>query len=353
MKKTQSWISIGNKRIGEGNPCFIIAEAGVNHNGDLNLAKKLIDVASEAGADAIKFQTFISENLVTPSAGKADYQKKNVSASTSQFQMLKKLELSEADFSKLSTYATQKGLIFLSTAFDDESIEILIRLEIPAFKIPSGEITNLPSIEKIGMQKKPVILSTGMSTIEEIQEAVDCLLEKGCVEIVILHCTTNYPAPLESVNLRAMDTIHDIFHLPVGYSDHTEGIIVPIAAVARGACLIEKHITLDRTLPGPDHAASIEPDELKDMIVSIRKVEQALGNSDKNPDSCELSNRDIVRKSIVASVNILKGSILTESMLTLKRPGTGIEPKNLKNLVGKRVIREIIKDTLISWDMIE
>ena len=346
-------ISIGNKNVGNGEPCFIIAEAGVNHNGELSIAKQLIDVAYEAGADAIKFQTFKTENLVTRDAEKADYQKKNDSATTTQFEMLKKLELSEKDFKKLSSYAKKKGIIFLSTAFDEESVDLLIRLDVPAFKIPSGEITNFPCIEKIAREKKPVILSTGMSTMDEVREAVTCLQEHGCRDILLLHCTTSYPAPLKSVNLRVLDTLCDVFHLPVGYSDHTEGILVPIAAVARGACVVEKHITLDRTLTGPDHAASIEPDELKKMIVTIRMVEQALGTVDKKPESCEIRNRKVVRKSVVASENIHKGSLLLESMLTLKRPGTGIEPKYLKDLVGKRVKKSIKKDTLITRDMIE
>jgi N-acetylneuraminate synthase len=353
IQKNRTMISIGNKKIGELEPCFIIAEAGVNHNGNISSARRLIDAASDAGADAVKFQTFKTENLVTPYAEKAEYQEKNDPTEMTQFEMLKKLEFSEAEFKKLSTHAKKKGIVFLSTAFDDESLDLLVRLDVPAFKIPSGEITNFPCMDKIAMQKKPVILSTGMSTMEEVKEAVTYLQEHGCRDIILLHCTTSYPAPLKSVNLRVLDTLRDVFHLPVGYSDHTEGILVPIAAVARGASVVEKHFTLDRTLPGPDHAASIEPDELKTMISVIRKVEQVLGTSDKKPESCEISNRNVVRKSVVASENIPKGSLLSESMLTLKRPGTGIEPKYLQDLVGKRVKKAINKDTLISRDMIE
>jgi len=353
VQQNRITISIGNKTVGDYEPCFIIAEAGVNHNGNLSTAKKLIDVAYEAGADAVKFQIFKTENLVTRHAKKADYQKKNDSAITTQFEMLKKLELSEKDFKKLSIYAKKKGIVFLSTAFDEESVDLLIRLDVPAFKIPSGEITNFPCIEKIAGEKKPVILSTGMSTMEEVREAVACLQEHGCKEIVLLHCTSSYPTLLESVNLRVLDTLRDVFHLPAGYSDHTAGILVPIAAVARGACVVEKHITLDRTLPGPDHSASIEPDELKKMITAIRKVEKALGDPEKKLESCEISNRSLVRKSIVASRNITKGSILLKSMLAMKRPGTGIEPKYLKDLVGKIVKTAIEKDTLITRDMIE
>jgi len=353
MDKEIHAVKIKGRLVGDNHPCFIIAEAGVNHNGDPEFAQQLIDVASEAGADAIKFQMFKAENIVTPYAEKADYQKKNDSSSSTQYQMLKKLELKETDFKKLSDYAQKKGLIFLSTAFDEESIDVLIRFDVPAFKIPSGEITNFPCIKKIAGEKKPVILSTGMSTLDEVQEAVRCLQESGCRDIILLHCTTSYPAPLDSVNLRAMDTLREAFHVPIGYSDHTEGILVPVAAVARGACIIEKHITLDRTLPGPDHAASLEPRDLKEMVTAIRQVEQALGSTDKKPDSCEMSNRNVARKSIVAGEDIPKGTRLSAAMLALKRPGSGIEPRHLQDLVGKWTTRNIQKDVLISWDMVE
>lgn len=353
VQKKRITISIGNKTVGNDEPCFIIAEAGVNHNGNLSTAKQLIDVAYEAGADAIKFQTFKTENLVTRDAEKADYQKKNDSATTTQFEMLKKLELYEKDFKKLSIYAKKRGIIFLSTAFDEESVDLLIRLEVPAFKIPSGEITNFPCIEKIARERKPVILSTGMSTMEEVREAVACLQEHGCKDIVLLHCTTSYPAPLKSVNLRVLDTLRDIFHLPVGYSDHTEGILVPIAAVASGACVVEKHITLDQTLPGPDHAASLEPDELKKMVKAIRDVEIAMGDGVKKMQPCEMCNHDVVRKSIVTLKEITQGSKISENMITLKRPGTGIEPMYFEKLIGKTAIRQIKKDTVLTWDMIE
>jgi N,N'-diacetyllegionaminate synthase len=346
-------IRIHQRKIGNGEPCFIIAEAGVNHNGDLLLAQQLIDVAYEAGADAIKFQTFKTEKLVTISAGKAEYQNKNDPDTNTQYTMLKKLELSAADFKKLSAYAKKRGIIFLSTAFDNESIDLLTRLNVPAFKVPSGEITNFPYLKKIAQQKKPVILSTGMSTLDEVKEAVACLRDEGCSDLVILHCTTSYPAPPGSVNLRVMDTLIDVFHLPVGYSDHTEGIAVSIAAVARGACIIEKHITLDRTLPGPDHAASLEPEDLRKMVAGIRTVEQALGKSDKTPHSCEYGNRSIARKSVIAAIPVPKGSVLTERMLALKRPGDGIEPKFLPELLGKRVKIAIKQDALITWDMVE
>jgi len=345
--------SVGHRKIGDGEKCFIIAEAGVNHNGDFTLAKKLVDIASASGADAIKFQMFSAKNLVTSSAEKADYQKKNDSTSKTQLDMLKNLELSKKSFQKLSEYAKTKGIIFLSTAFDEDSIDLLTRLDVPAFKIPSGEITNFPYLETIAQKQKPVILSTGMSTMEEVKEAVDCLRQYGCREIILLHCTTSYPAPLESVNLKVLDTLRETFHLPVGYSDHTEGIIVPLAAVARGACIIEKHVTLDKSLPGPDHAASLEPGEFKEMVTGIRKIDLILGTGEKTPHACEKNNRAIVRRSIVASRDIPKGSSLTDAMLLLKRPGTGIEPKFFKNLIGKKTLQNIKRDTLISWDMVE
>ncbi|MHB8163399.1 MAG: N-acetylneuraminate synthase [Methanoregula sp.] len=346
-------ITIGTKKIGDGCSCFIIAEAGVNHNGDFFLAKKLIDAASESGADAIKFQTFSAKDLVTASAEKADYQKKNDSSSKTQIDMLKNLELSRNSFKKLSEYAKTKDIIFLSTAFDQDSIDLLTQLQVPAFKIPSGEITNFPYLENIAQKRKPVILSTGMSTMEEVREAVDCLQQNGCRDIILLHCTTSYPAPLDSVNLKVLETLRDTFHLPVGYSDHTEGIIVPLAAVARGACIIEKHVTLDKHLPGPDHAASLEPDEFKEMVMAIRKIDLILGTGEKAPHTCEKNNRTLVRRSIVASHDIPKGTSLSESMLALKRPGTGIEPKALKNFIGKTTKQNIKRDTLISWDMVE
>jgi len=346
-------ISINSRKIGEGEPVFVIAEAGVNHNGKLSLARRLIDAASDARADAVKFQTFKTENLVTISAKKAEYQKQSDSTSITQFQMLKNFELQETEFKKLSIYAKKKGLIFLSTAFDEDSVELLAKLKVPAFKIPSGEITNFPYLKKIAMQKKPVILSTGMSTIEEIREAVSLLKDQGCNEIVLLHCTTSYPASMESVNLRVLNTLRNIFCLPIGYSDHTEGIVIPIAAVALGACVVEKHLTLDRTLLGPDHKASVEPDEFKKMVRAIRDVESAMGDGEKKLEPCEECNRDIVRKSIVAAKNISKGSKIIKNMLAIKRPGTGIEPKYFEKIVGKKALFPIKKDTIINWDMIE
>jgi N,N'-diacetyllegionaminate synthase len=346
-------IRLDYKFIGHDRPCFIIAEAGVNHNGDVSLARRLIDAASDAGADAVKFQTFKTKNLVTIGAEKAEYQKRSDSTSGTQYDLLKKLEFTETDFRKLSIYAKKKGMIFLSTAFDEDSVELLSRLNVPAYKIPSGEITNFPLLKKIALYKKPVILSTGMSTIDEIKEAVLILIEYGCSEIILLHCTTSYPAPTESVNLRVLKTLRSLFCLPTGYSDHTSGITIPIAAVAMGACVVEKHLTLDRSLSGPDHKASIEPDEFKRMVSAIREIESALGDGEKKMQLCEASIRDVVRKSIVSAKKISSGSIITEDMLAIKRPGTGIEPKYLKNILGKSAVCGIKKDTVITWDMIQ
>lgn len=346
-------ISIRNRTIGEGQQCFIIAEAGVNHNGDIGLAKKLIDAACAARADAIKFQTFVTGDLVTESAEKAVYQMENDPGTLSQSEMLKKLELSEHDFFELSAYAKNNNILFLSTAFDTTSIGILSRLGVPAFKIPSGEITNIPYLKEIAILHTPVILSTGMSTLDEIQDAVTCLQENGSTEIVLLHCTTSYPAPLSSVNLRSIATLREHFGIPVGYSDHTEGITIPIAAVALGACIIEKHITLDRNLPGPDHRASLEPGDFTRMVTAIRETELALGSGEKQPQACELGNRQVARRSVVAALDIPAGTRLIPAMLAIKRPGTGIEPKHLGTVTGKTSRSAIKKDSVITWDMIE
>ena len=346
-------ITIGQSEVGEKRPTFIIAEAGVNHNGEMPLAKELIDAAAGAGADAIKFQTYITDNLVTGTAEKAAYQTVRDPSTSSQYEMLKNLELSEENFSELSRYAAKNGILFLSTAFDSESLAILSRIGVPAYKIPSGEITNLPYLKEIAARQKPVLLSTGMSTIAEIEEALSCLRTHGCREIILLHCTTSYPTPLDSVNLLVIGALKERFGVPVGYSDHTEGILVPIAAVALGACVIEKHLTLDRNLPGPDHRASVEPAEFSSMVLAIRGVESALGSREKQPQECERENRNVARKSIVAARMIPAGTQLTPALLTIKRPGTGIEPKFLDTLAGKRARTDIKKDSVISSDMVE
>jgi len=352
-KDMDNRVLIGNTRIGTGEPCFIIAEAGVNHNGDLNRAIHMIDAAVEAGANAIKFQTINAENLVTRTAEKAEYQKTNRRDSSTQYQMLKKLQLSESEFNILFTYAKKKKILFLSTAFDDSSLDILIRLNVPAFKIPSGEITNFPLMKRIACEGKPILLSTGMSSLKEVKAAISFIQKQGCTEIIVLHCTTCYPAPLESVNLRVLETFRNLFHIPVGYSDHTRGIHVPVAAVALGACTIEKHFTLNRNLSGPDHAASLEPDEFQRMVEAIRDVEGALGTRIKKLQSCEKSNRMVARKSIVAQQEIRKDSRISQEMITLKRPGTGIEPRCLKKIIGKKAKCTIQKDTVITWNMVQ
>ena len=329
---------------------LIIAEAGVNHNGSLELAKRLIDAAADARVDYVKFQTFKAENLVTKSAKQAEYQKKNIGdGNSNQYQMLKNLELSQADHEVLIEYCKQKGVRFFSTAFDLESIDYLASLDLPLWKIPSGEITNYPYLRKIALQGKPVVLSTGMCDVTDIKSALDILIKFGLTkgQITILHCNTEYPTPFEDVNLRAMLTIKEEFGVKVGYSDHTRGIEVPIAAVALGAKVIEKHFTLDRNLPGPDHQASLEPDELKAMVDSIRNIEKALGDGEKKVTSSEGKNIAIARKSIVAACPIRKGEIFSEKNLTVKLPGTGINPMRWEEIVGTIAIRDYNEDELI------
>ena len=326
---------------------FIIAEAGVNHNGSLALAKQMVDKAKEAGADCIKFQTFIPENLVSKRAIKAEYQKMNTAPEESQLDMLRKLELPFDAFTELKGYCGIIGIEFLSTAFDFESVEFLNRLGISRWKIPSGDITNLPYLIKIAKSGKPVILSTGMSTMGDIKAAVNILRENGTEEITLLHCTTEYPAPYEDVNLNAMITMRNEFHLPVGYSDHTQGIGVPIAAAALGATVIEKHFTLDRNMEGPDHKASLEPEELKAMVDAIRKIELSLGTGDKKPAASELHNMEVARKSIIAKCNIKKGEIFTEENLTVKRPGNGISPMKWFEILGQAAGKDFEEDELI------
>jgi len=332
---------------------FIIAEAGVNHNGDVNLAEQLIDEAADVGADAVKFQTFHAEDVVTCTAAKADYQKNSTSPNESQFEMIKKLEFSDDIFRKLNTYAQKRKILFLSTPFDNESVDLLDQIGVPVYKIPSGEITNFPLLKKIAEKKKPVIMSTGMAALGEVEAAFRYLKKSGTEHIILLHCTTSYPAPMHSVNLRAMQTLHCAFQVPVGYSDHTEGITIPVAAAAMGACVLEKHFTLDKTLPGPDHKASLEPRELQAMVKAIRDVETARGNGIKKPDDEEEHIKKIARRSIVAQCDIKAGDELKASDLAIKRPGTGIEPKYVDFVVHKRARTLIQKDQVIRWDMIE
>ncbi|MGP1568132.1 MAG: N-acetylneuraminate synthase [Peptoanaerobacter stomatis] len=327
---------------------FIIAEAGVNHNGSLKLAKKLVDEAKNAGVDCIKFQTFIAENIVSKTAVKAEYQKQNTNnSSESQYNMLKKLELSFSDFIELNNYCKAKNIQFLSTAFDFESIDFLSSLDMNVWKIPSGEITNLPYLIKIANLGKDVIISTGMSTMEDIQNALSVLKTNGAGNITVLHCTTEYPAPFTDVNLKAMLTIKDKFDVNIGYSDHTKGIEIPISAVALGATVIEKHFTLDKNMQGPDHKASLEPHELKKMVESIRNVESALGDGIKKLAESEKKNISIARKSIIAKRDIKKGEIFTQENLTVKRPGNGISPMKWFEILGQEAIKDFKEDELI------
>ena len=333
------------------NKTFIIAEAGVNHNGSLEMAFQLIDVAVAAGADAVKFQTFKAEKVIAVNAPKANYQKDTTGSDESQLEMVKKLELDEAAHTRLYQYCQHKGIQFLSTPFDLESIDLLNRLGLEIFKIPSGEITNLPYLRKLGALKKRLILSTGMADLGEIEDALDVLTEFGTPlgNITVLHCNTEYPTPFEDVNLRAMQTIRNAFPgLSVGYSDHTNGIEVPIAAVAMGASVIEKHFTLDRNLPGPDHRASLEPHELSTMISGIRNIEKALGTGSKKPSPSELKNKPVVRKSIVAAKVITKGQLFDENNLGVKRVGqSGISPMCWNELIGKPADRNYVADEVI------
>lgn len=325
----------------------IIAEAGVNHNGDINIAKNMVDMAKKAGVDYIKFQTFVPEKLVSRYAEKAEYQKKTTDVAESQLDMLRKLSLPEDAFVSLKEYCDEVGIGFISTPFDLESIDFLEKLGMDFWKIPSGEITNLPYLEKIAGTRRKVILSTGMSDIQEIKDSVKVLENNGTSNIVLLHCNTQYPTLFEDVNLLAMNTISKETGKEVGYSDHTKGIEVPIAAVAMGATVIEKHFTLDKNMDGPDHKASLEPDELKKMVSAIRNIEKAIGSGVKEPTASEIANKTVVRKSIVAACKIAKGDILSEMNITTKRPGNGISPMKWHEVIGKAAPRDFNEDELI------
>ena len=332
---------------------LIIAEAGVNHNGSLELAKQLIDKAVEAGVDIIKFQTFKSEKLVSKAAKKAEYQQRNIGKKDEgQLAMLKKLELSQADHEELIAYCDEKGIRFFSTAFDMDSIDYLHSLNMGLWKIPSGEITNYPYLRKIAQYQEPVILSTGMCELTDIEAALNVLLQFGVKKkhITILHCNTEYPTPFEDVNLMAMLEIRETFGVQIGYSDHTRGIEVPIAAVALGATVIEKHFTLDKNMEGPDHKASLEPDELKAMVSAIRNIERALGTGHKTISESERKNIEIARKSIVAARPIKAGELLTEENLTVKRPGNGINPMRWNEVVGTRAVQSFNEEDPIQFE---
>lgn len=331
---------------GERMSVYIIAEAGVNHNGSFDLACRLVDAAKKAGADCVKFQTFKAEKLVSKNAQKAEYQKRTTEEGSQQ-DMLKKLELSYEEFTKLKEYCDSVGITFLSTPFDFDSIAFLESLDMPFWKIPSGEVTDYPYLVALAKTHKPVVMSTGMCDIEEIEEAIKVLRENGCGDIKLLHCNTEYPTPFCDVNLAAICTMEKHFGLEVGYSDHTMGIEVPIAAVALGATIIEKHFTLDRNMEGPDHKASIEPKELETMVSSIKNIEMAVGSADKKVSPSEIKNRLVARKSIIAKTDIKKGESFSEHNLTVKRPGNGISPMKWKNVIGQVAKRDFKEDELI------
>jgi N-acetylneuraminate synthase/N,N'-diacetyllegionaminate synthase len=327
-------ITVENLKIGPSRPVFIIAEAGVNHNGDIGLGKGLIDIAAEAGADAVKFQTFKADRVVSLMAPKAEYQIQTTNPMESQLEMLKHLELSQEAHWELKSHCQQRNLLFISSPFDEQGADFLEQLGVPLFKIGSGEITNWPFLEYVARKGKPIILSTGMCYLSEVDEAVRVIEGAGCDQLVLLHCTSSYPADPAEANLRAIQAMAAAFHLPVGYSDHTLGIEVALAAVALGACVIEKHFTLDRNLPGPDHRASLQPDELKALVRGLRTVEAALGHGHKEPAASEANTIPVARRSIVASRDIPAGTTLTEELIVIRRPGNGLSPKMIRQLLG-------------------
>ena len=341
---------IADRTIGAGNPCFIIAEAGVNHNGSLERALELIDCAAEAGADAVKFQTFKAGRLVTPQADQANYQRENMGQEISQLQMLTSLELSWEDHLALVQRCQKRGILFLSTPFDHKSAELLDKLDVPALKVASGEITNLPLLTQLANLDRPMIVSTGMCQLGEVEQAVKTIQDTGNDNFAILHCVSDYPADPKEVNLRAMQTLRSAFGKPVGFSDHTLGTEIGIASAALGACILEKHFTLDRTLPGPDHCASLEPDELVQLVRGIRSVESALGDGRKAPSHSEKNTAEVARKSLVTSTNIPAGTLLTTELIDIKRPGTGLPPALKPQLLNRRAVKDLSRGHLLSWE---
>lgn len=331
----------GGRRIGTGQPCFIIAEAGVNHDGSLDLARRLVDAAADAGADAVKFQTFRADELASPEAAQAEYQARNTGQRESQLDMLRRLELSPEAHHELRRRCLDRGLIFLSTPFEEKSADFLVSLGVPLLKIPSGEITNLPFLAHVARAGLPLIVSTGMATLAEVGEAVHVLRRDAGAGLVLLHCVSNYPARTADVNLKAMETLRSAFGLPVGYSDHTEGLEVALAAVALGACVLEKHFTLDRSLPGPDHRASLEPGELASLVRGVRAVEASLGHGRKEPAAAEAETAAVIRKSVVAARDVPRGARLAAEDLAVRRPGTGLPPSRLAGLLGRRAARDL------------
>lgn len=352
MDDVVSAVRIDGFDVGPGRPCFIIAEAGVNHNGELSRAKQLVDVALAAGADAVKFQTFKAERLATASAPKAAYQLHTTNRDESQREMLCRLELSEDAHKALWVYCQQVGIGFLSTPFDEDSADMLAQLGVPAFKISSGDLTNTPLLLHVARKGKPVILSTGMATLAEVEAAARAIRAVNHAGLILLQCVSNYPADPADANLRAMHTMAQAFQVPVGYSDHTPGLTVSLAAVALGACVIEKHFTLDRTLPGPDHQTSLEPGELRALVREIRTVEASLGHGRKEPVPSEAETASVARKSLVAAQDIPAGRRLTETLIAVRRPGTGLLPSMLPLLVGRTAVRDIPADTVLTQEMV-
>ena len=346
-------IALGEHRIGGSAACFVIAEAGVNHNGDLDLARRLIDAAAAAGADAVKFQTFSAERIATRDAPKAAYQKRTTSAGESQYAMLRRLELSEKAHRILMDHCRARGIMFLSSPFDERSADLLESLGVAGFKIPSGEITNLPFLAHVAAKQRPLIMSSGMSDLTEVVAAVETCAATGNRDIVLLHCLSDYPADPAETNLRAMATMAEACSLPVGFSDHTDGTAITLAAVALGACAIEKHFTLDRNLPGPDHLASLEPDALTAMMQQIRAVESALGDGRKRPQPSELTTRAVARKSLVAARDLPSGVTLAAADLAALRPGTGLSPALTGQVIGRRTRRRIRTGTPLVWEMLD
>jgi len=335
-----SAFDIDRVRIGDGR-CFVIAEAGVNHNGDAEIAARLIEAAVAAGADAVKFQTFKAEQVVSTIAPKASYQKTATSPGESQLEMVRALELNDDQFAELKNLCDQRGIIFLSTPFDQPSVELLHGLAMPAFKIPSGEITNLPLIQSVGSLGLPVILSTGMAYLEEVESAVTALAKTDCPALAILHCVSNYPAAPEDTNLRAMDTLREAFGVPIGLSDHSAGIEIALGAVARGAAVIEKHFTLDKTMPGPDHQASLDPEELRALVTGIRKIEAAMGDGLKAPRPSETNTREVARRSLFLRSGLRGGQNITSNDLIALRPAGGIPPNEIETVIGRRAAHDL------------
>lgn len=345
-----AFMEIAGRKVGPGCPTFIIAEAGVNHNGNAELAARLVDAALEAGADAVKFQTWVTEKLVVPEAPMAEYQRRNLGSQQSQAEMLKRLELSHNQFREIMSYADRRGILFFSTPDEEWSADFLDELGIQVFKIGSGEVTNLPFLKHVASKGKPIILSTGMSGLGEVEAAVRTMEETGNTQLALLHCVSSYPAQPSECNLRVMDTLALAFGYPVGFSDHTLGSTVAIASVARGACVVEKHLTLDTRMEGPDHLLSLNPQQFRSMVAAIRDVEKALGDAAKRPTSSETETRKVVRKSIVAARAIRSGKILECGDLALRRASAGLPPAYLPLLVGRQATDSIPADSVITLD---